>query len=610
MKQPPDHASTAAPTGRGRPGRQRWIAAAAVFLFAFVVYAPALGNEFVWDDVLLIVQSYDVRTLDMPTFKKLFTSHYWEVSEAHSGMYRPLTALSLHTDYQLYGQNPAGFHLTNILVNAGVCVLLLFVLLEMFGRFDLAVTGALFYAAFPMHVESVAWVSGRTDVYATFFMLASLWCYARWRGRGGAWLLTGSLGAFAAALLSKETAAVFPAVVAVAEMIGASHAPAPRRRAAAWAAIAGMCVITLAYLALRQHVLGTAVAFYPRVSSGVMGAVSFSFAILAHYAYKLLFPFRFDAVSDFLPSAAFFNVHTMVGLGLVALAVFLLIRLRRSRAFVFGMSVIALGLAPVLNIIPVNAVVAERFLYFPSVGYALLVALVVVALRARWRITTAGVFAALLVACAARTAARTLDWRDDRTLFEKTVQVSGDSARARAILATNLLESGETEEALREFTRATEVNPAYAGGWHGLARTEARLGRIDDALEHMEHAAELSPTDAYVINALGNLQFQARQYEAAAESYRRALALRPRHLHARFNLGLALYQMRDFEGVVREMTALENKDADFVNAWFFLAEAEYQLGNTEKAARDAAHFLSLYTTDDALASRARALAGQ
>jgi tetratricopeptide (TPR) repeat protein len=581
--------------------------AAVVFLLAALLYLPALRNGFVWDDVYLVGHP-DIRVLDVSTVKRIFTTNFWETMESQSGMYRPLTTLSFYADHQIYGETPAGFHLTNVLLNAAVSALALLLLLEMFGRVDVAFVSALVFLAFPMHVENVAWVSGRTDLLATLFMLSSLWCYARWRAGRRTRSLAGALAGFAAALLAKETAVVLPAVVACTEIIPAGRAQSDAPRWKRWMVIACMFAMVALYFALRTHVLGSALLFFSRFTTGGGQAAALTLSIVAHYAYKLLFPFRLDAEADFYPPETLWNFHSIAGVAVVAASLLAVYRWRRSGAVVFGVTVMALGLAPVLNILPLNQVLAERFLYFPSLGYALLLSLACgEAVKRRIPVTAA--LSVFLVACAARTVARTLDWKDELTLFRKTVEVSGDNARAHASLGTSLYQRERYEEAVAEFRRATEINPAYAPGWNGLARSTGKLGRVQDAVGYAQTAVELDPNNALYFHNLGVLRFQALDYGAAAASFRRALELRPRHLHARFNLGLSLYQLRDFDGAAREFTALENKDTDFPNAYFFLSESELQRGHRQKAARAAAHFLSLHSADDAMASRARTIAG-
>ena len=577
------------------------LTALAVFVFAACLYLPSLKNGFVWDDKAL-VENPDIRTLNGDTVKRVFTTNYWDATDVTSGLYRPLTALSFHADYQTHADKPAGFHLTNVLFNAAVCALLFLVLVEMFAALDLALFAALFFAAFPMHVENVAWVSGRTDLLATMFMLASLW----WTGaRKGA--LIGAAFFFIAALLSKETAIVLPAVVLVSTLLSAHREPSARRRGIILTTV--LFVIALLYLVLRKQVLGASVGYFHRFTHGFEQAVALPFSILAHYTYKLVFPFRPNAESDFPPPAHFWNVHVLVGVAIFAGICYALWRWRGNRVFVFGTAVIAIGLLPVLNILPLNQILAERFLYFPSTGFALLVALLVITLRRRWRLPATVVFVLLLAACSARTVTRTADWKDELTLFQKSVAASPDNARARASLGSTLYDLERYDEALNEFRHAVRVNPSYAPGWSGLARTEGKLGHLKEAMDAINNALDIDPDNAVYYNSLGMLQFQARDYMNAVGSFREVLQIRPRHLHARFNLGLALYQLGDFEGAVKEFTELENKDGDFQNAWFFLAESQLRAGNAEAAAESARHFLAVHSQDDAMASRAREIAG-
>lgn len=580
--------------------------ALAVALFAWLLYLPSVGNEFVWDDVILIGNP-EISTLDAPTVKRLFTTNFWDVSDATSGMYRPLTSLSFYTDYQLYGNHPAGFHQTNMLFNAGACALVFVVLLEMFSQPVLALVAALFFAVFPMHVQSVAWISGRTDVIATFFSLLSLWFYVRWRKHGNLIVALGSLLCYALALLGKEVAVVLPAVVLAYELLAGAQA-GPTRAHARWWTLLGLFVLTLLYFVVRHSLFHATAGALPRVTHGFADAVALSFSIAAHYAYKLIWPFRLDPVADFAPPTYFFNRDTMVGVAVVALVVASIVRWKRHTALVFGIAVIVLGLVPVLQIVPGNTVLSERLLYLPSVGYALLLALAVLYFLGRGRTATIATCCALFVACSARTVMGTLVWKNDFALFSHAVTMSPESPIAHFDYGVSLGLKGRKEEAVAEFRRATELDPDYADAWSVMGRTEAELGQHALALEHCARAVEIDPGDARLVNDLGMMQAQAQDYAAAAQSFRRVLELRPRHSYARFNLGIALYQQRDFEGAAREFEALPNKDDEFPNAWFFLAQCQSLLGKTGDAAATASHFLTIHATEDAMTAQARKLA--
>jgi len=581
----------------------------AIALFAWLLYVPSLRNAFVWDDVILIGNP-EIHTLDTATVKRLFTTNFWDVSDAASGMYRPLTSLSFFTDYQMYGGKPPGFHQTNMILNAVVSAMVFLVLLEMFSQPLLALFAALWFAAFPMHVESVAWISGRTDVIATLFALVSLWFYTRWRRKGGLAAPIASLLFYALALLGKEVAVVLPGVMVVYELLPREGDERTKRGPARWLVLFGMCAVTAAYFVARRFLLGSSLGgeALHRFTRGISQAVALTFSIVAHYAYKLVYPFRLNPTPDFPPPGHFFNLHTLVGIAVVALMVASVIRWRQNRAFVFGVAVIACGLAPVLHIVPANVVLAEHFLYFPSFGFAVLISLAVTHFLERRRVVAVAAFAVVWLACCAQTVMGTLDWKDDFTLFSRAVAVSDQSPTAHFDFGVSLGQRGRLQEALTEFRRATELDPDYADAWSAMGRTEDELGQHELGLEHAMRAVAIAPDDTRFVNDLGMMQVKARRYADAAQSFRHVLELRPRHSYARFNLGLALYQQSDFEGAIREFDALPNKDDDFPIAWFFIAQCQMRIGNTAEAARNATHFLSVHTEDDAMASQARKIA--
>jgi protein O-mannosyl-transferase len=576
-------------------------------VFSWLIYLPSLRNAFVWDDIILIGNP-EISTLDAPTVKRIFTTNFWDVSDATSGMYRPLSTLSFYADYQVHGGKPAGFHQTNIILNAAVSAMVFVVLLEMFAQPLLALAAALLFAVCPMHVENVAWVSGRTDIIATLFALLTLWFYARWRNRGGVVNAVASIAAFALALLSKEIAVVVPAVIAVYELVLRASDQQARKETRRWSVLIAMGVLLAAYCLLRRVLLGSSLGSLPRMTQGLSQAVAFSFSVVAHYTYKLVYPFRLNPTPEFPPPTDFFNVHTLVGVAVVALVVASIVRWRRHRAFVFGMAVIVCGLVPVLHIVPANQVLAERFLYFPSFGYALLVALALTCAMPRQRTVAVTVFAALLVACGVCTVTGTKVWKDEPTLFTKAVELSPGSPTAHFDLGVTLAEAGKLDDALVELRRATELDPNYADAWSAMGRAEGKLGRPAAGLEHCARAVQIAPDDVRFLNDLGTMQFQARQYSNAADSFRRVLELRPRHSYARFNLGLALYQQSDFAGVIRELNELPNKDEEFPVAWYFLADSLFRSGNQAEAASAARHFLSVHTANDAMAARAKEIA--
>ena len=149
-----------------------------------LAYARTLSYEFVWDDVLLVARSQRLR--EWSSLPAVLGSHFW--SEVHEGShyYRPLVSLSFFLDLQLWGLNPLGFHLTNLLAHLATALAVLALARRLSGDTLAAAIAGLAFALHPIHTESVTFISGRTDVLATLFFLLSLLGYARWREGGGA----------------------------------------------------------------------------------------------------------------------------------------------------------------------------------------------------------------------------------------------------------------------------------------------------------------------------------------------------------------------------------------------------------------------------------------
>ena len=198
---------TSAASQRSETPKARRVAALMVAVVAVAAYAASLGYDFVWDDTLLIQQS--VRLHQWGELPRLLLSQFWsEVGEA-SHYYRPLITLSFFLDMKVWGLQPFGFHLTNLLAHVAVILAVLAIARRVAGGEVAAVLAALAFALQPVHTESVSFVSGRTDVLATLFFLLALLAYDRGRD-GSRWGFTAcSLGAYLLALLADR---VIPAL--------------------------------------------------------------------------------------------------------------------------------------------------------------------------------------------------------------------------------------------------------------------------------------------------------------------------------------------------------------------------------------------------------------
>jgi len=366
-----------------------------VVLAAVLPFLNSLSGDFVWDDRTLILQDYKLQ--HPKYFSAYFLRDYFEHAdeEIKYGYYRPLVSLSLMADFSLWGARPFGFHLTNLILHAAVSVLVFLFLDRVFPRQrGVALVSALAFAVHPVHCESVAWISGRTDLIATGLMLASLLALASAPARR--WGLALSLLFFLLALFAKESALVLPLLAGA--YLAVFEPQWARRRAGRLLLLYGLAAAV--YLALRFAVAEVKTGAVAALTPGE--TVFSSFSTLLLYFGKILFPVNLSAYITNPPASSLLDPRAVAGAVVLALVVFILVRSwkRGDRPLVYILAFALFSLLPLANIVRISGPddmgfpAAERFLYAPSIALiAAGVALVSYLLRApRFRAAPAPAF--------------------------------------------------------------------------------------------------------------------------------------------------------------------------------------------------------------------------
>ncbi len=447
--------------------RRKPLVSLLLFLVSLGVYLPSLRNGFVWDDVETIEQSYYI--YNASSMGDMFIPPVKEPKDAL--YYRPLVYASMVMDKALWGITPFGFHLSNIVLNAlsTVCMYLLSLLL--FGvsgyerKYGAAFIAGLLFALYPMHVESVSWVSGRSDVLcALFFFLALIFHILSLRKTGFIPLTTAF---FILSLSSKEVAVVFPVTALAFDLInGSGGRKANMLRYVIYASV----------LALFFYLKGRTYVNFPELSSvripdaspvsEILGAVNVALASYMYYFTKLVFPYTFNAFTAKAPGGPAYVISSVVTFGLLALGVFYSVK-KRSGVCAFALLWIPVTLLPsvllALTDIP-SASVAERYLYIPSAGFSLLLAWIFVYAPQSGRGRGVLLAAAFILAASylVFTIGRQRVWRDSVSLWGDTVGKSPKSAIPHINYGLALLGEGKDDEALKEllrnFDESVEIN--------------------------------------------------------------------------------------------------------------------------------------------------------
>ncbi|UCF06321.1 MAG: tetratricopeptide repeat protein [bacterium] len=576
---------------RWRPSQQTIVVLVLIAVSA-LVFVNSLQNGFVYDDHGLIEQNEMIRG--------------WKSTFDELTLYRPVRWITYALEYSVWGLNPVGFHLTNLLIHVA-CTVLVYLFASAILRSRVAsFFAALLFALHPVHTEAVNNVANRPDLLATLFVLLAIVLYAH-RGRSVLFYFT-SLVAFILGLLSKEAVSLtFPLLIVAFDWYFdrtdsiKSFFRKHLRYQAPFFAILVLNLIVASYNRMISERV-TEVSGHLEVStetSGTSFAQMFGIAAraIANYVRLLILPTNLTAEYPF-PDAAplhtpavFFSILLMIVL--VACIVW---SYRRWHGASFGILWVCLTLVPVANFIPLTPhFIAERYLYAPSVGFCIIVAVFLRHLYDRRFEHMPAVFqryAALLciaIVCvfsALMTIRRNADWESDITLWSKTVRQQPSSMIAYNNLGYAYQRAGMLDSAARAYQSAIIINPTYVMSRYNLASILAKRERYDEALEQYIAIARIDPTFVRAYYGMGSIYAWKKQTERAIEAFEEAVRRYPRYAKAHYRLGM-LYRSRGSldRGIEHLRKAVECNPADG-RAHYDLAAAYLEKGLREQAMKE------------------------
>jgi len=514
------------------------LCAAILLIVAALVYSNTFRNAFTWDDLqLYVVKNPQVTD---PSLRAIFSAH------KATNVFRPLTFASFALDWKAGGGQPLVFHVVNLALHAGVSWLLYLLLQAALAVSPRAKTAAfaaaLLFAVHPIHVEAVASIAGRAELFAAGFLLA-------------AWLLhlkdrfVPSLICFALALMSKESAVVFLPLA----MLG-DYARGHWKRSARYLAIGG---VTLLYLGVLWRVQGGRFgeAHIPLINNPLAALpvgwrVLNAIRIAWKYVGLQLFPatlscdYSFDAIPVYLDWR-----HTVpaAAAAVAAVGAWLWAGAKRQFGIALAGGIYLAGFAVTANVLmPIGTVMGERLAYFPSAGLCLLAALAWLRLERANRKIAAGVLAALVVTLGARSLVRNGDWKDNLTLDSAAVRAVPRSAKAHAALAEAHAASGRLEEAQREIEAALSIYPDYLEAMAAGGLLESWRGNYQAAGAMMERAFSMvrrdDPHYDEILVNLAGIYMQANRMDEALALLDREVAEAPQYGRAWANRAVVHYR--------------------------------------------------------------------
>src|SRR5262249_31104132 len=616
------------PKKREAVGLSRKLVLTLVLGVTIIGFGNTIFNGLDYDDNTQILESELIR--NFANLKKALVTDVWfwraeqdkdPLKEAgpSTPYYRPIFIIYLMIGWHLFGTWAAGWHMANILVQL-LAVYLAFLLIERISKdYRLAGLASLIFAIHPLRSESVAWISGVTDPLLAVLLLSSFYLFLKYReerkGKFYVWSLV--LSAFAS--FSKEPAACLPMMVMAYELFLANQDKPFRVR---WQIsvqhFSGFALISASYFLMRQRALGFVLSdphFSPH--SPVHAVLTIPIAIWKYIALWIwpadLSLFHYTPLVTSVLSFRFI----LPFIALVAL-VAALAPLWKSRLTRFALIWSVINLLPVLNLSAFSEdhLIQERYIYVPSIGFSMLVAIGLMKLpQLKWSSATlrrTAVTASIVVLClvlTGKTMAQNEVWRDDTSLWSHGTEVAPDERAPHFILGFHELKLEHYDLAAQQFEQYLKLKPNSVIVLSNLAainlfkyQNQAAVNRSGADRALLDRAIALSEK-GLALASLGPLwdtlgtcytfDTDFKNLDRALACYQRGLLEEPDNAMLVFHTGATYLKKGDYDQSLRYLQTARDRQPNLADVYKMIAYAEQGKGQIQAAIDDFNRYLQL-----------------
>jgi tetratricopeptide (TPR) repeat protein len=538
-----------------------------------VAFRGVRANDFVaYDDDYYVFENLQVQQgLTMQSIDWAFTTF-------HCANWHPLTWISHIIDWNLYGKNPGGHHMTSVYLHAASAILLFLLLLYMTGFLGRSAIVACLFALHPAHVESVAWIAERKDVLCALFWFAALLAYA-WYARRRSWKRHACVVFFfACALMSKPMAVTLPLTLLLLDYWPLRRFTFTAETRAQWFSsslklfveklplfITSIISIIITFIAQRGGGAVDSLQILPLWVRVANAAISYCRYVRIMFWPDPLIVYYLHEKTNIMVSAA---VLSAIALILVTAACWYF---RKKRPYCLMGWLWFLGtLVPVIGIVQVgDQALAERYTYVPFIG--LFIAIVwlvgdVVASSPRIRVAAQLLAVAVIAACAVKTQAQVTVWKDTVSLFSNVIEANPRGEIPNLSLGVAYAKEKNFAVAQQYLELALDYSPRSYLAHNNLGTLFSNQGLSQQALKQFQLSLAIKPDQPVVLSKIGRILAEMHQLPESVEEYNQALRLDPANAYTHNDLGVVLFQLGDYEKAAGQFSDAAQIDPSYADA--------------------------------------------
>ncbi len=570
-----------------------------IFLFAFLLYSGTFNYPYLLDDHD-VIDNNSITQKGFSGLPEIFATPYRaDLNYSGDELYRPLSKALFAIEWGIWPDNPSAAHIINVLLFALLCCLIYSVLYKYLGEPLVPFIVAMLFASHPIHTEVVANIKSADEILALIFSLLSLYFIHGYFEKQKSHFLFFSIGSFFLALLSKESAVVFIAIIPLTVYFFTGQTVRKNIILTAYHLIP-----LIVFLVIRNRIVGDlppqsegSPNFLTQID-GFLNQKATAIMLLGYYLLILFFPVKLMIDGSFNQFPAVTITDWQFFLQFIiyaALIIFAIKRFRRNDQVSFSILFFFISVSVVSNIfILIGTNYGERLMFTPSLGICLLFATFITQIFSK-RNETQNFFQSyknpilasliLVLPFSWKTINRSAEWKDELTLYSVDAASAPNSARAQYYLGNQyaLLMPGVTDQSASEeyaakgiekLRKAIQILPSFDESYYSMGQIYMNLDIPDSALKYYRIASELTPENPRFQNNYGDVLFKLDRYREAKEHFALAVKYDSLYADALTNLGTG-YSRIGQEWLESAQRAQQQKDDNLLKTNYEISMLYY-----------------------------------
>ncbi len=584
-----------------------------IFIVAVITYSNTFKHGYVLDDFSVIKENFVVKqgTAGISTILKTgYRYGYWNSPD---NLYRPLPLIMYAIEWQIWPDNPTAGHVINVLLFGLLCVLLFKLLAKLFANYSILLPfiATLLFAVHPIHTEVVANIKSRDEILAFLFgviSLLSLLSYSESKKTGK---LIWALFAFLLAMMSKESAITFLAIIPLVFYFFTNTKNSTN------AVLTALYIIPiLIFFAMRARAIGDQANLEKTsmVDNLLVAAPDFmtrtatAIKIMGLYLWKLIVPYPLacDYSYNQIKIVGFSDMYALISLLVYIGLVFVAIKwFKKKHLLSFAVLFFFITMSIYSNVImTIGSSFGERFLFVPSFAFTLAVAYFIVKLfkqdynklKIQQALSNKAFFLALpvLIIFFGMTLSRNKDWKSSLSLYEADINKSPQSAHmnyyyALEVMKGKAMENGQVtkpeylDTAIKYFSRARFIVPTFADAYDQLGLAYFRKNETDKALAYYDTCLKMAPGKSITYSNMGVIYFNNKQFDKALDAYEKSVKYDPKFSDGWMNLGSTYGTLGKFQEAIAAFKKCIEFNPQNATAHYFIGITYQNLGDSQNA---------------------------